>query len=88
MAQINVKIDDDVKKQADLVLSELGLSMSAAINIYLKKIGKEYRIPFELNVDPFYSEKNLAYLEKSYEDYKKGKLELVNHDIIEAFDED
>ncbi|WP_311491389.1 type II toxin-antitoxin system RelB/DinJ family antitoxin [uncultured Anaerococcus sp.] len=88
MAQINVKIDDDVKKQADLVLSELGLSMSAAINIYLKKIGKEYRIPFELNVDPFYSEKNLAYLEKSYEDYKKGKLELVNHDIIEDFDED
>lgn len=88
MAQINVKIDDDVKKQADLVLSELGLSMSAAINIYLKKIGKEYRIPFELNVDPFYSEKNLAYLEKSYEDYKKGKLELVDHDIIEDFDED
>lgn len=88
MAQINVKIDDDVKKQADLVLSELGLSMSAAINIYLKKIGKEYRIPFELNVDPFYSEKNLDYLEKSYEDYKKGKLELVNHDIIEDFDED
>ena len=37
MAQINVKIDDDVKKQADLVLNELGLSMSAAINIYLKK---------------------------------------------------
>lgn len=88
MAQINVKIDDDVKKQADLVLSELGLSMSAAINIYLKKIGKEYRIPFELNMDPFYSEKNLAYLEKSYEDYKKGKLKLVNHDIIEDLDED
>lgn len=88
MAQINVKIDDDVKKQADLVLSELGLSMSAAINIYLKKIGKEYRIPFELNVDPFYSEKNLAYLEKSYDDYKKGKLKLVNHDVIEDLDED
>lgn len=88
MAQINVKIDDDVKKQADLVLSELGLSMSAAINIYLKKIGKEYRIPFELNVDPFYSEKNLAYLEKSYDDYKKGKLKLVNHDIVEDLDED
>ena len=88
MAQINVKIDDDVKKQADLVLNELGLSMSAAINIYLKKIGKEYRIPFELNVDPFYSEKNIAYLEKSFEDYKKGKLKLISHDLIEEVDED
>lgn len=88
MAQINVKIDDDVKKQAEIVLGELGLSMSAAINIYLKKIGKEYRIPFELSTDPFYSEKNLAYLEKSYEDYKKGKLKLVSHDIVEESYED
>lgn len=88
MAQINVKIDDDVKKQAEIVLGELGLSMSAAINIYLKKIGNEYRIPFELSTDPFYSEKNLAYLEKSYEDYKKGKLKLVSHDIVEESYED
>lgn len=87
MAQINVKIDDDVKKQAELVLNELGLSMSAAINIYLKKIGKEYRIPFELNTDPFYSESNLSYLEQAYEDYKKGKAQLITHDIVGEADE-
>ena len=58
-------------------------------NKYLpKKIGKEYRIPFELNVDPFYKEKNLTYLEKSFEDYKKGKLKMISHDIIEEADED
>lgn len=49
MAQINVKIDDEVKRRAELILDDIGLSMSAAINIYLKKIAREGRIPFELS---------------------------------------
>lgn len=58
MAQINLRINDEVKKNAEEVCDKLGLSMSAAITIYLKKLGREKRIPFEVSVDPFYSEKN------------------------------
>lgn len=58
MAQINVRIDDEVKRNAERVCSEIGISMATAINIYLKKLGREHRIPFEVSVDPFYSEKN------------------------------
>jgi len=65
MAQVSVRIDDEVKQKAEDVCRELGMSMSTAINIYLKKISREKKIPFELAVDPFYSEENLARLRAS-----------------------
>lgn len=87
MAQINVKVDDKVKKKAEAVCEELGLSLSSAINIYLRKIGREDGIPFELSLknqeDKFFSKENIKFLEKEYQAYKDGKLKLVNKDIIE-----
>ena len=43
----------------------LPISLSTAINIYLKKLGREKRIPFEVSVDPFYSPENMDRLRKS-----------------------
>ena len=45
--------------------SDIGMSLSAAINIYLKKLGREKRIPFEMAVDPFYSQENMTRLKES-----------------------
>ena len=36
-----------------------GLSMSAAFTVFAKKVGREKRIPFEVSVDPFYSDSNI-----------------------------
>lgn len=65
MAQISLRVDDDVKKSAEQACADIGLSMSTAINIYLKKLGREKRIPFEVSADPFYSEENMTRLRKS-----------------------
>lgn len=83
MAQISLRVDDDVKRNAELTLNDIGLSMSAAITIFLKKVAREKRIPFELSADPFYSESNIKYLEKKMEDYKAGKLKFAEHELIE-----
>lgn len=83
MAQINLRVDDDVKKQAELVCNDIGISLSSAINIYLKKLGREYRIPFDVSVDPFYSKKNIEYLEEKFSEYKKGNMKLIDKEIIE-----
>lgn len=83
MAQINLRVDDDVKKQAELVCNDIGISLSSAINIYLKKLGREYRIPFDVSVDPFYSKKNIEYLEEKLSEYKKGNMKLIENEIIE-----
>lgn len=73
MAQISLRVDDDVKFEAEETFKEIGLSMSAAINIFLKKVARERKIPFELSADPFYSEKNMARLRKAVADLNAGK---------------
>ena len=83
MAQINLRVDDEIKKQAELVCNDIGISLSSAINIYLKKLGREYRIPFDVSVDPFYSKKNIEYLEEKFSEYKKGNMKLIENEIIE-----
>ena len=64
MAQISFRVDDNVKSDAEKILDTIGLSMSAAMNIFLKTVAREKRIPFELSADPFYSSNNMRYLEK------------------------
>ena len=46
MAQISLRIEDEVKKMAEQACADIGMSLSTAINIYLKKLGRERRIPF------------------------------------------
>lgn len=66
MSQINFRIDDNVKSNAEKVLKDMGLTMSAAINMFLVKVSREKRIPFEITAnDPFYSEDNMARLRRS-----------------------
>lgn len=65
MTQISLRIEDDVKKMAEQACADIGISLSAAINIYLKKLGREKRIPFEVAVDPFYSQENMTRIKES-----------------------
>ena len=51
MAQISLRVDDDVKRGAEQVLNDIGLSMATAINVFLRKVAREKRIPFELSTD-------------------------------------
>ena len=73
VVNVNFKLDEDVKKSMEQACNELGLSMSAAFSIFARKVGREKRIPFEVSVDPFYSEENMARLKKAIGDLNAGK---------------
>lgn len=81
---VNFKLDADVKKSMEQICSELGISMSAAFTIFAKKVCREKRIPFDVSVDPFYSESNIRYLENIVHDIKEGKAHFAEHDLIEV----
>lgn len=83
VAEVSCLVDKDIKKKAEAVLEDIGYSMNFAINEFLKKIGEEKDIPFEVN-DPFYSESNMRYLNKVIDDIESGKRPLVKHDLIEV----
>ena len=80
---VNFKLDADVKKSMEQACSDVGLSMSAAFTIFAKKVGRERRIPFEVSADPFYSEENIAELERRIADMKAGR-NTHEHDLIEV----
>ena len=84
MAQISLRVDDDVKRNAERTLTDIGLSMSTAINIFLKKVARENRIPFELSADPFYSQENMDELERRVANVRAGKSTLKEHDLREV----
>lgn len=87
MTQVNFRIDDDVKESAESALKAMGLTMSAAITMFLTKVGRERRIPFEITADPFYNTENIAELERRIRSVKTGKSILKEHDLIEVDDE-
>ena len=48
---LNIRTDKALKDQADQIFSELGLTMTAAINIFLRAAIRERGIPFALKLD-------------------------------------
>lgn len=81
---VNFKMDEDIKKRMERACAAMGLSMTAAFTMFAKKVGNEYRIPFEVSADPFYSESNMRHLEKVIRDVKEGKAHFAEHDLIEV----
>ncbi len=65
MTQVSFRIDEQVKTDAEKALKAMGLNLSTAITIFLTKVGREQRIPFEITADPFYSESNMEYIKRS-----------------------
>lgn len=68
MAHINVRVDKEIKDDAEKAFKDMGLDMSTAITIFLMKVVREQKIPFEINTgksDPFYSKENMERLKKS-----------------------
>ena len=85
MAQVlvNFRLDEEDKKGMEEVCRDLGMSMSTAFTIFAKKMRREKRIPFEVSVDPFYSDANMAYLKRAMSEIDSGKAELAEHTLIE-----
>ena len=46
MTQVNFRIDSDVKREADELFANLGLSLSAAITIFLRQAISHRGLPF------------------------------------------
>lgn len=82
-AMVNFRMDEELKKNMEETCRDLGLSMTTAFTIFAKKMTREKRIPFDVSVDPFYSESNMTYLKKVVDDIESGRAVLVEHELIE-----
>lgn len=62
---VNFRMDAELKSNLEQACKELGLTPTTAFTIFATKVARERRIPFEVAIDPFYSDRNMARLRKS-----------------------
>ena len=84
VVNVNFRMDADLKKNMEQACSELGMSMTTAFTIFAKKVSREKRIPFDVSVDPFYSESNMRYLEKIAQDIAQGRTHFAERELSEV----
>lgn len=88
MAQtlVNFRIDENTKKELEQVCDELGINVTTALNIFIKKMIREKRIPFDVSIDPFYSESNIKALKESKRELKNGNIITKTLEELEAME--
>lgn len=79
-ASVFTRVDPKIKEQAESVLDQLGISMSTAMEIYLRQIAMHRKIPFEMALPDdkpkalgaLSDEQFNALMEQSVDQYKEG----------------
>lgn len=83
-ATLNLRVNPNVKEKAEKVLSQLGIPMSVAIDMFLNQISLVGGIPFSVvlpkenlsvNADAMTDEELLEKIEKGYSDYSSDKVQ-------------
>ena len=86
LSTLTSRVDEEDKAMFISFCNSVGLTSSAAINLFVKAVNREHRIPFEIKTDdPFYSTSNQLHLMKSIQQLRDGKG--TTHDLIEDYDE-
>ena len=85
MTNINIRIDESLKEQAERVLSDLGMNMTTATTVFLKQVVRTNSIPFPLISRPPRSpwEEYVAHaLEEANEDARNGIPTIPHEDFM------
>ncbi|HEY5555643.1 type II toxin-antitoxin system RelB/DinJ family antitoxin [Acetobacterium sp.] len=86
---VTIRMDEELKKQADDLFSDLGLSMTAALIAFTKQAVKEQRIPFVISrnvpnaeticaIEEIEKMKRNPEINKGYDDVDEMMTELLN----------
>ena len=87
MKLINIRMDEELKKEMEIVCNDLGMNITTAFTIFAKKLTREKRIPFDVSIDPFYSNENIKAIEKSVNEVKEGKVVIKSIENLEAMEQ-
>ena len=93
MANITIRVEDDIKKEAEALFDKLGMSMSGAVNIFFRQAIREQAIPFlirakttEEKYNEYFNPYNMKILEESIAELKSGKVIVKTMAELEAME--
>jgi DNA-damage-inducible protein J len=88
MATVNmsIRMDTELKKQADAMFADMGLNMTTAMNMFLRQVVRQGRIPFEIATDIPNAETVAAI--KEMDDMLSGKIPAKRYSSTKELFED
>jgi len=84
MVNLQIRIDDTLRNQAQQVAHNLGMDLTTAVRVFLKQMVNSNGLPFKPEVDPFYSASNMQVLKQSIASLRSGNV--IAKDIRELED--
>ena len=79
-ANINIRIDPEVKSTVDGIFSHFGITVADAVNIFLHKVMIVGGLPFDMTL-PKYNEETLAAMREA-RDIASGKIKAKSYASI------
>ena len=89
MAQttLTIRIDENIKQEAEKLFGRIGLNMSVAINVFFRQAIREQAIPFALKpYDDYYTGENLERLKRSIAQSERGDVIAFTMAELEAME--
>ena len=78
---IAIRVDDELKQQAEIMLDEIGLNMTTYVISSLKALVREQGVPFELTTKQRKNEQYMSKLDDAMDDLiKNGGYEYLGKD--------
>ena len=88
MTQVSFRVEEAVKEDAEALFGRLGMSLSTALNIFLRQSIARRGLPFEVQeADPFWHPANQRHLAKGAAAWARGAEGFAAHELVDAGDE-
>ncbi len=87
MANVQIRVDDGLRAQAQAVAASMGMDLASAVRIFLTQMVRENGLPFRPNADPFYSAKNQEALASSITRLNAGQTVAKSLEELEGMGE-
>ena len=91
---INIRIDKDIKQEAEVLFDELGLTISGAINLFFRQAIRERAIPFPIKAkteeekyNEYFNPEMVKRILKSEEQFKQGNYISFTFDELLAMED-
>ncbi|MGP1366668.1 MAG: type II toxin-antitoxin system RelB/DinJ family antitoxin [Schwartzia sp. (in: firmicutes)] len=81
-AVLSIRVNSEDKRSFEHFCEQTGLNVSVAVNMFLKAVIREQRLPFEVKADPFYSEINRKRLRRAIDRLDAGQGTI--HEVAAA----
>ena len=84
-AMLSVRLSKEDKTRFETFCEQTGMNVSVCVNMFVKAVLREQKLPFEVKADPFYNDANISELKKRIADMKAGR-NMSEHELIEEND--